>query len=189
QEATMLLHAARISVLVFAVLTLTRFSSALAAPAPVPDASNAIGPQSYEQFVKDAQVQNGLFPIITKDDKIFIAIAANQLDQQFIETSVPSTGLGGFGPAPGEPYVAPARMIEFSKIGGKVVMFWPNTNFFAPPGSPQAQSIAASFPNSVIAAEPTVASDAAGTVVISASAFLGDVADLDASFHQLIDNP
>jgi hypothetical protein len=134
-------------------------------------------------------VQSGLFPVITKADKIYLAIGASQLDHQFIETSVPSTGLGGFGPAPGEPYVAPARMIEFSKIGGKIVLFWPNTNFLATPGSPQADSIASSFPNSVIAAEPIVASDASGGVVISASAFLGDVADLDASFRQVIDDP
>jgi hypothetical protein len=188
----MLHHAARISVLALVIFIITSSGRVLAAAAPGPvasDASNADGSQPYDQFIKDAQVQHGLFSIITKSDKIYLAIGANQLDRQFIETSVPSTGLGGFGPAPGEPYVAPARMIEFSKIGGKIVMFWPNTNFLAPPGSPQAQSIAASFPNSVIAAEPIVASDASGTVVISAGAFLGDVADLDANFRQLIDNP
>ncbi|HKW44427.1 MAG TPA: zinc-dependent metalloprotease, partial [Candidatus Eremiobacteraceae bacterium] len=151
--------------------------------------ASANGTESYDQFIKDAQLQSGLFPIITKADKTYLAIAANQLDKQFIETSVPSTGLGGFGPAPGEPYVAPARMIEFSKIGGRIIIFWPNTNFIAPPGSPQSQSIAASFPSSVIAAEPIVAADASGTFVISASAFLGDVADLSASFRQQIDNP
>ncbi|HEY5093806.1 MAG TPA: zinc-dependent metalloprotease [Candidatus Eremiobacteraceae bacterium] len=190
----MFLHAARISVLALAMLTTTGAGRALAAAPPAPDASasaaaNSSGPQTYDQFVKDAQVQSGLFPIITKSDKIYIAIGANQLDHQFIETSVPSTGLGGFGPAPGEPYVAPARMIEFSKISGKIVMFWPNTNFLAPAGSPQADSIAASFPSSVIATEPIVASDPSGGVVISAGAFLGDVADLDASFKQVIENP
>jgi hypothetical protein len=191
EEAAMLHHAVRISTFVLMMFCFSAGGS-VAAPPPAsgaPDAPNPNGPQGYDQFVKDAQVQNGLFPIITKDDKIYIAIAANQLDRQFIETSVPSTGFGGYGPAPGEPYVAPARMIEFSKIGGKVVIFWPNTNFLAPAGSPQAASIASSFPDSVISAEPVVAADPSGTVVISASAFLGDVADLDANFRQLIDNP
>jgi hypothetical protein len=188
----MLHHAARFSAFVLASILVCCGGRALAATAvasSASDASSSNGPQSYDLFVKDAQVQNGLFPIITKDDKIYLAIAANQLDQQFIETSVPSTGFGGFGPAPGEPYVAPARMIEFSKIGGKIIIYWPNTNFLTAPGSPQADSVASSFPNSVISAEPIVAADPSGTVVISASAFLGDVADLDANFRQLIDDP
>jgi hypothetical protein len=187
-------HLARLCAIAFIMLVCVAGGAgrALAAGATGPAASGASdagGPQPYDQFTKDAQVQNGLFPIITKADKIYLAIAANQLDRAFIETSVPSTGFGGFGPAPGEPYVAPARMIEFTKIGGRIIMFWPNTNFLAAPGSPQAQSVAASFPDSVIAAEPIVAADASGTVVISAEAFLGDVADLDANFRQLIDNP
>ena len=186
--------AARLSVIVLVLLTLAGAGRAFAAPTPAPNASASGGsdsnsPEPYDQFIKGAQVQNGLFPIITKDDKVYLAIAASQLDRQFIETSVPSTGFGGFGPAPGEPYVAPARMIEFSKVGGKVIMFWPNTNFLAPAGSPQSDAVSASFPDSVIAAQPIVAADAAGTVIVSASPFLGDVADLDASFKQVVQDP
>src|ERR1700719_3550345 len=125
----MLFSAARLFMFSLAILALAGAGRALAAASPAPDASaasNANGPQSYAQFVKDAQVQSGLFPIITKADKIYLAIGASQLDHQFIEPSGPSTGLGGNGPAPGEPYVAPARMIEFSKVSGKIIMFWPN---------------------------------------------------------------
>jgi Met-zincin/Domain of unknown function (DUF5117) len=147
------------------------------------------GPVAYDDFVKGANVQAGFIPIVTKDDKIYLVIAASQLDHPLIETSVPSSGLGGFGPAQGEPYVAPARMIEFSKYGGKIVMYWPNTSFLAPPGSPQSVSVDASFPNSVIAVEPIVAAGADGSSVISAGAFLGDVADLDANFRSIIEDP
>jgi len=183
---------ARMAAFAIIVFACSGAGGALAAGAPAPDASSSgggSGPQPYVQFLAGAQVQNGLFPIITKDDKVYLAIAASQLDHPFIETSVPSTGLGGFGPAPGEPYVAPARMIEFSKVGDKVVLYWPNTNFLAPAGSPQSVSVDESFPTSVIATEPIVAADATGTVVISASAFLGDVADLAASFQQTVGDP
>ncbi len=185
-------HVARMAALALLIVGLAGSSSALAAAAPTADdsgASAAPATPSYDDFIKGAQVQSGLFPIITKDDKVYLAIAADQLDQLFIETSVPTTGLGGFGPAPGEPYVAPARMIEFSRYGNKIVMYWPNTNFLAPAGSPQAQSVEASFPTSVIATEPVAATDANGTVVISASAFLGDVAGLAGNFQALIADP
>jgi uncharacterized protein DUF4953/uncharacterized protein DUF5117/uncharacterized protein DUF5118 len=165
--------------------------AAAAAPAPS-DAPSGGGssskPKAYADFIKDAAIQNGLFPIITKDDKVYLAISTSQLGKQFIETSVPSTGFGGLGPAPGEPYVAPARMIEFDRVGEKVVMRWPNTYFTAQPDSPRAAGVAESFPNSVIAVEPVIAEDFNG-VVVSASPFLGDVAYLAAVFQQEIDSP
>ena len=182
---------ARLGALVFVIVATCGAGAARAASAPPTDsaAAGSSGPPAYDEFVKGAQVANGLFPIITKGDKVYLAIAATQLDRPFVETSVPSTGLGGFGPAPGEPYVAPARMIEFSRYGDKIVLYWPNTNFLAPSGSPQARSVDESFPTSVIATEPIEAADASGLVAISASAFLGDVAGLAANFEQVAGDP
>src|SRR5437879_4228505 len=179
----------RSAFLIVCLIVLTAgVSEAAAAP---PDAAPSDGgPKTYADFVKGAAVQNGLFPIITKDDKVYLVISSMQVGKQFIETSVPITGLGGLGPAPGEPYVAPARMIEFDRVGEKIVLRWPNTYFTAQPNSPRAAGVAESFPNSVIAVEPIVATDAAsGNVVISARAFLGDVAYLAAIFQQQIENP
>jgi hypothetical protein len=189
---------ARVCVVAFIVSAISSPIASHAAPAATPSAAPGAaagggtpsgGPQPYDEFVKGAQVQTGLFPIISKDDKIYLAIAADQLDHPFIETSVPSSGLGGFGPAQGEPYVAPARIIEFSKFGGKVVMYWPNTSFLSAANSPESVSVDASFPNSVIASESIVAAGSDGTVVISADPFLGDIADLDASFQAVIQDP
>lgn len=148
------------------------------------------GPAPYADFVQGATVQPGLFPIVMKDDKVYLVISGAQLGKQFIETSVPSTGLGGFGPAPGEPYVAPARMIEFDRVGQKVVIRWPNTNFTSG-GNPEREAgVAESFPNSVVAVDPVVAEDSTnGSVVISASPFLGDVAYFEAIFQSEADNP
>ncbi|HET9341966.1 MAG TPA: zinc-dependent metalloprotease [Candidatus Eremiobacteraceae bacterium] len=148
------------------------------------------GPAPYADFVQGATVQNGLFPIVTKDDKVYLVISASQLGKEFIETSVPNTGLGGFGPAPGEPYVAPARTIEFDRVGGKVIMRWPNTNFTYGNSAQREAGVKESFPNSVIAVVPISAEDAStGSVVVSASPFLGDVAYFEAIFQGEADNP
>jgi hypothetical protein len=182
---------------IFAFSAASGVSAASAAPTGSGAASGSSagggsgnGPAPYADFVQGATVQNGLFPIVTKDDKVYLVISASQLGKQFIETSVPDTGLGGFGPAPGEPYVAPARMIEFDRVGGKVIMRWPNTNFTSGSSAERAVGVAESFPNSVIAVEPISAEDAStGSVVVSASAFLGDVAYFEAIFQGEADNP
>ena len=85
-------------------------------------------------------MQPGLIPIVTKDGKVYLALSTSQLGRDFIETSVPATGLGGFGPAPGEPYVAPARILRFERVGDQVVMRWPNTFARVVPRSPQQVS-------------------------------------------------
>lgn len=146
-------------------------------------------PKPYDEFVKDAQVQSGLIPIIRKNGHVYLVLSKAQLDTDFIETSVPSTGLGGFGPAPGEPYVAPARIFRFERVDDTVVMRWPNTYAQVSHDTPQAVAAHESLPSSVVAVVPIEAQRADGTVVIPADAFLGDVADFAAVFDAEIKNP
>lgn len=165
------------------VLCATLGASAATTPTPAP-------PTSYDTFVAGATVQGGLIPIVTKNGEVYLSLSKSQLGEDFIETSVPSTGLGGFGPAAGEPYVAPARILHFERYGNNIVLRWPNTLALVPPDSPEAVGARESFPNSVIAVTPIVAEDAAtGTVIVSASAFLGDVADYEQVFEEENQNP
>ena len=96
------------------------FVLALAAPAaaqtnPPPSAANQAAamaaaavaaaqagqPAPYEVFVRGATVQDGLIPIIHKGGKVYLALKRSQLGADFIQTAVPSSGLGGLGPAQG----------------------------------------------------------------------------------------
>ncbi len=156
---------------------------------PGADASPG-SPPSYASFLKGASLEPGLIPIVRKSGSIFFALAKTQLGQDFIESSVPTTGLGGFGPAAGEPYVAPARIFRFERVENRVVLRWPNTLAEVTPHTPQAVAALQSLPNSVIAVVPIVAEDQlTGTVVIPASPFLGDVAFYEAVFQSQIQNP
>lgn len=165
------------------------FFAGLALPAVAASPSPAPA-SAYDRFVAGATVQSGLIPIITKESSVYLALSRDQLGADFIETSVPASGLGGFGPAPGEPYVAPARIIHFDRVGNSVVVRWPNTYAAVRSGSPEDVGTQLSLPTSIVAVTPIVAEDAAtGTVVISASAFLGDVGDYQAQFDEEIQNP
>jgi hypothetical protein len=148
----------------------------------------AANPQTYSSFIKGAQVTPGLIAIIRKKGNVFFSLSPSQFGKDFIETSVPSSGLGGLGPAEGEPYVAPARVLHFERVGNRVVLRWPNRFALTQPGSPQAMGVRNSLPNSVIAVVPISAQDG-GHVVISADAFLDDVADLSDSLNSDQEKP
>jgi hypothetical protein len=172
-----------LSVCAFALFAICAAPAFAVAATPQP-------PSPYDTFVAGATVQPGLIPIITKEGNVYLALSTAQLGEDFIETAVPATGLGGFGPAQGEPYVAPARIMRFERVGNKIVLRWPNTYARVAGASPQANGTAESLPSSIIALAPIVAEDTArGIVVISAAPFLGDVADFQAQFDAEIPNP
>lgn len=145
-------------------------------------------PAPYETFVRGANVSDGLIAIVKKDGKVYFSLKTDQIGKDFIETSVPATGLGGFRPAPGEPYVAPARIIRFERVDNSVVLRWPNTFTITAPNTPEAMGAQESLPNSIVAVQPIVAADDQH-IVFAADPFLGDVADLSSSFEQLDKNP
>ncbi len=155
-------------------------AAAMAAAAAA--AAQAGQPVPYDVFVRGAVVQDGLIPIIHKSGKVYLALKRSQLGADFIQTAVPSSGLGGLGPAQGEPYVAPARLIHFEKVDDTVVVRWPNTYTITRPNTPEATGVQQSLPSSVVAVVPIAAADE-NTVVIPASFLLGDVADFDSSIN------
>lgn len=159
-------------------------AAAAAAAVKAVESQHAKPPQSYDAFVKDATVKPGIVPIVQKAGKTYLVLSPSQIGTDFIETSVPSSGLGGFGPAQGEPYVAPARIIHFDEVDDKVVIRWPNTYAIANPPSPEAYGTRASLPSSVVAVAPIAAEDSAH-IVFSADAFLGDVANLAESINPM----
>jgi len=170
----------------FFVLALAAPAAAQTAPppggagaAPAPAAS---GPAPYDVFVRGAVVQDGLIPIIHKAGRVYLALKRSQLGADFIQSAVPSSGLGGLGPAQGEPYVAPARIIRFEKVDDTVVVRWPNTYTITRPNTPEATGVQQSLPASVVAVVPIAAADE-NSVVIAASFLLGDVADFDSSLN------
>jgi hypothetical protein len=172
---------------VFSVLFLVAGSPARAQDAPRPSAAGGAAasskaPAPYETFIKDATIAPGLFPIIEKDGSYYLEVQVAQFDRDFIETSVPSSGLGGFGPAPGEPYVAPARIMHFERHGNSLVLRWPNTITRTAANSPESNGVNSSLPSSVIAVVPIAAQDQT-RAVIPASVFLGDVGDLATSLN------
>jgi hypothetical protein len=179
----------RILASAFAATVLLAMGSGTAAQAAAkPAAKPTASPAPYDAFVKGAQVLPGLITVIRKNGAVFLSIGKEQLGKDFVETAVPATGLGGFGPAAGEPYVAPARILRFDRVDDAVVLRWPNEFAKVNADTPQARAAGISMPSSVIALTKIVA-ESPTAVVISAAPFLGDVADLQAQFNAVASHP
>ena len=152
------------------------------------DDAKADTPTPYDTFVKGATLTPGLLTVVRKGGKVYSRLRSRSSGLDFIETSVPETGLGGFGPAPGEPYVAPARIMRFERQDDNLILRWPNTFARVDANTPRALARVASLPGSVIAVAPIVA-ESPTAVVIAANPFLGDVADLKAQFDAVATKP
>lgn len=146
-------------------------------------AADAVTP--YEDFVRGAQAQHGLFTVWRKAGKVYLELGPSQLDRDFIETIVPSNGLGGRGFVWGNTDDLPAQLVRFERAGSGVAIVWENSGFIAP-GSPAATSaIEHSFARTIAGTAPIVATDpATGRLVIDAAPFLDDQIDLKAALDR-----
>lgn len=181
-----MIRALRLGLIAASLFCIVPVAGRPASPAPSPAPAGA--PAPYDTFVRGGTLLPGLIGVLKKQGKLYLVLQKSQLDKDFVETSVPATGLGGFGPAPGEPYVAPARIMRFERNDDTVVMRWPNTFLRVDPNSPQGAGAEISLPSSVVGVVP-ISAESSTAVVVSAAPFLGDVADLGAQFDAVETNP
>lgn len=145
----------------------------LAAPAPVLPAATPASPlKPFKEIIKEAKELKGFFTLYQKDEKVWIAIRPEQLEQPFffsynIPNSIGERGL--YGSQMGGGYQA-----VFKKIGNQVQLIAKNTAFYATPGTPQAQAVAQAFSDSLIASAPVLSLPQADTkaILVDASALL-----------------
>ncbi len=170
------------AILVFAFLLVGAVTGADAEAQSDKGGGADAGPVPIATFTKGLTPQRGLFTLWRKGGKVYIELAPEQLDADFIQTAVPGSGIGGFGITPGLPYLQfpSARIVRMSHVDDKIVVKWPNTSFVAEDGTSAARAIAASVAPSVIATAPVVAIDPApgGHLIFDASYLLGDTLDI-----------
>ncbi len=156
------------------------------------DAAGAPGaPVAYATFVKDAEVQDGLFPVVRKDGKVYLTLTKDQLDTDFYEHATTANGLGGFGILSGDDFQLLVRIIRFRRINDRqVAIVLPQNRFLALPGSAAAIAIAGSTAESVQAVTPVAAEDkATGKIAIDGSFMLADILDIGNTLSDIVQNP
>ena len=129
-------------------------------------------PARYATFVRTAQRQSGLIDILKKDDEYYFDLGPAALDHPFIVAPVLASGIGSDAFAG---RIFDSFLIEFKRVGRRVLWIDVNSSFTAPPGSSAANALAISVSDSVINSTPVVAEDDGKQhVVVSAAFFLTD---------------
>ncbi len=142
-------------------------ASATGGPPAVPGA-----PRPFKEIIKDAKEIPGLFTLYQKDEKVWIAIKPEQFDRPFFFTynipqSVGERGLYGS-------QMGGANLAVFKKIGNHVQLIAKNAEFYATPGTPQAEAVAQAFSDSLISSTATASAPSADTkaVLVEANSLL-----------------
>ena len=177
----------RIVPYVLAILAFGVNARAAEAPAPAPaspgpspvartaaatDVASSLTPLAYAAFIKKAERQSGLIDLLKKDDDVYLDLGANELDHPFIVAPVLASGVGADAFAG---RIFSPLLIEFKRVGKRVLWIDKNADFTAPANSAAANALAISVTDSVINSTPIVAEDeATKRVVISAAFFLTD---------------
>ena len=120
------------------------------APVALPGApaAQAPAPRPFNSIIKDAKETAGFFTLYEKDEKAWIAIKPEQFDKPFFFTynipqSVGERGLYGS-------QMGGSALVVFKKIGTQIQLLSKNMEFFAKPGSPQAQFVSEAFSDSLM---------------------------------------
>ena len=154
------LYACVLTTLSFAAVAQTPAAApTVAPPGAAPAAAGAPPaaappPRPYSAIVKDAKEIAGFFTIYEKDEKVWLAIKPEQFDKPFFFTynipqSIGERGLYGS-------QMGGAELVVFKKIGSQVQLLAKNAEFFAKPGTPQAQFVSEAFSDSLMASAAAV---------------------------------
>ncbi len=130
-------------------------------------------PPAFAEVTKDAKSSAGYLTLWTKDDKTWLEIPADKLDQPiFFGTSL-AAGLGERGFWPG--LTGRQQIVVLRRVGNSVQMVARNYQNRAPAGSPLARAVAESYSDSLISAVPLAAAahPERKSLLVDANALLG----------------
>ncbi len=152
-------------------------AAAPAAAGPAGPAATGVMPgapalRPFAEIIKGAKEIPGFFTLYQKDEKVWIAIKPEQLDKPFFFTYNIPQSVGERGLYSSQ--MGGAEMVELKKIGSLVQLIAKNTEFYAKPGTPQAQFVSESFSDSLLSSAAIVSGPNAETkaVLIEANALL-----------------
>jgi hypothetical protein len=131
---------------------------------------------SYEKFTEGATSQPGLFTVWHRQGQVYFELTPQQLDRPFLLVPILASGLGE-GLFSGIDFET--ILLQFHRNGSTIYTTEQNTHAKAHAGSPAADAVALSYPQSVINADALMAINKEnGNVVFPATVFLTDILDL-----------
>jgi len=149
-------------------------ASGAAARAPLPGT-----PPPFAEVTRDAKSTPGFLTLWTRDDKTWIEIPADRLDQPMFFAASLASGLGVGFLLPG--LMPTDQVVVLRRVGNAVQMVARNQHARAPEGTPLARAVAESYSDSLLASAPLAAAPhpERKSLLVDAMALLGgDLAGL-----------
>ena len=157
-----------------------RVATAPAAPQPALPAETS--PRAFADVVKGAREIKGQFTLWRKDEKVWIEIRPEQLDQPFLFSTVLSKGIAQLPFVPG--LLGNSEVASFHRVGNQLQLIARNTLFRTADNSPLARAARDSVSDSILASVPVASAPHAQrkSFLIDANALLfGDIAGIGAA--------
>ncbi len=128
--------------------------------------------KAFREVIAGATEMKGLFSLWQKDDKVWIEISADRLDQPFFFSYNISDSVGERGAYASQ--MGRRHMVVFHRVGNAMQLIAKNTRFIAAAGSPTERAVRQSFSDSLIGSAPVLSQPHAESksVLIDASALL-----------------
>ncbi|MBT9459452.1 MAG: zinc-dependent metalloprotease [Burkholderiaceae bacterium] len=149
-------------------------ASGAAPGAPRPPA-DPTAPKPFADVIKGAKVQQGLFPIWRKDEKVWIEIPKAQLNKPFLFSVNIANSVGERGLYASQ--MGTDHMAEFRKIGNQLQLIALNTKFRAVADQGSKRAIDQAFSPSLLGAGPVASAEhpERKSVLVDASFLLSDI--------------
>lgn len=120
-----------------------------AAPAARPPAAPG-APPPFAEVTRGAKASEGFFTVWTRDEKTWIEIPAERLDQPFFFAFSLASGLGELAFFPG--LMGPSHVAVLRRVGNGVQLVSRNQSVRAPGGTPLARALGESYSDSLLSA-------------------------------------
>lgn len=129
-------------------------ASAVATAPAAPTAATA--PASslplFATLLQGAQRHSGLFAVHQRDERFWLELAPGDFGQAFFLSPKMASGIGEGGLYGGR--MLSPRLVEFRRVHNQVQLVARNTDFVAPPGTPEARAVASTYAPSLLASTP-----------------------------------
>lgn len=132
-------------------------------------------PKPFAEVIREAARSDGFVPVWRKDEKAWLEIAPEQLNQPFLLTVNISQSVGERGLYASQ--MGPAWLVEWRRIGNTMQLVAMNTEFRPGPDQATRESVRQAFSESLIGSTPVVSGPHAErkSVLVDAGFLLADL--------------
>lgn len=106
----------------------------------------------FATVLQGTQRSIGLFTVYQRDERFWLELGPDDFGKPFFLSPKMASGIGEGGLFGGR-MLAP-RLVEFRRVHNLVQLVARNTNFVAPPGTPEARAVAAAYAPSLLGSTP-----------------------------------